>query len=262
MDLFPSEEETKHSWERRQRIVYKHYLCSWGQFFCDEASKSLPPCSFLPLTTPSAFQLAASDVSLFISLLSTFPQSFHGASSSCTSVTPPSHSCKLAISPHTWEPYGKGSLGDGALSKTALSPRTFVLSLPPVLLGSSQPLALWHSWMTSPASHNFHYALLLSGCLNPPAIQSWICSPPSSCLLTNTPINSLLISSFLMHSAKSISSGINKGGWIGCSVVVFFPLDPLPQVCTCQIKQALVWSVFNKKISKQMQGVKGIDFVK
>lgn len=119
MDLFPPDEETKYSWERRQRIVYKHYLCSRGQFFCDEASKSLPPCSVLPLTTPSAFQLETSDVSLFVSLLSTFPQYFHGASSSCTSLTPPSDSCKLAISPHTWEPYGKESLSDGALLKNS-----------------------------------------------------------------------------------------------------------------------------------------------
>lgn len=48
MDVSPPEEETKHSWERRQRIAYKRYLCSWGQSFCDEASKSLPPCSSSP----------------------------------------------------------------------------------------------------------------------------------------------------------------------------------------------------------------------
>lgn len=46
------------------------------------------------------------------------------------------------------------------------------------------------------------------------------------------------------------------------AVLLVFSLDPLPQVCTCQIKQALVWSVLNKEISKQMQGVKGVSFVK
>lgn len=125
----------------------------------------------LLLTTPSAFQLAMSDVSLFISPLSTFPQSFHGASSSCTSPTPPSHSCKQAISPHRWEPYGKESLGDGAPLESSSVCEDTRISLPSVLLGSSQPLALRHSCTTSLTSHSFHYAALLSGCLNPPAIQ-------------------------------------------------------------------------------------------
>lgn len=125
----------------------------------------------LLLTTPSAFQLAMSDVSLFISLLSTFSQSFPGASSSCTSPTPPSHSCKLAISPHTWGPYGKESLGDGAPLESSSIRKDTSICLPLVLLGSSQPLALRHSCTTSLTSHSFHDAALLSGCLNPPAIQ-------------------------------------------------------------------------------------------
>lgn len=89
----------------------------------------------LLLTTPSAFQLAMSDVSLFISPLSAFPQSFRGASSSCTSPTPPSHSCKLAISPHTWEPYGKESLGNGAPLESSSVCKDTRISLSLVLLG-------------------------------------------------------------------------------------------------------------------------------
>lgn len=153
-----------------------------------------------------------SDVSFFIFLLSVFPQSFRGASSSCTSPTLPSHSCKLAISPHTWEPYGKESLGNGASLKSSSACKDTHIYLPLVLLGSSQLLAVQHSCMTSLTHHSFHYAALLSGCLNPLAIQPQICSLYYSCLFTNMPINSLLISSFLMHSAKSIFGGINKEG--------------------------------------------------
>lgn len=81
----------------------------------------------LLLTTPSAFQLAMSDVSLFIS---PFPQTFRGASSSCTSPTPPSLSCKRAISPHTWEPYGRRAWVMEPLLKAALSARTPVYLCP------------------------------------------------------------------------------------------------------------------------------------
>lgn len=44
----PPQEESKHSWKRRQRRAYRHYLQSWGQSFWDETSKSLPACSSSP----------------------------------------------------------------------------------------------------------------------------------------------------------------------------------------------------------------------
>lgn len=123
----------------------------------------------LLLTTPSAFQLAMSDVSLVISLLSAFPQPFLGASSSCTSPTPPSHSCKLAISPTHGSLMGREASTMEPLLKAALPVRTPISLCPWFLLGSTQPPR--HSCLTSLTSHSFHYALLLSGCLNPPAIQ-------------------------------------------------------------------------------------------
>lgn len=73
------------------------------------------------------------------------------------------------------------------------------------------------------------------------------------------PINSLLISSFLMRPAKSISGGINKEGMNRLQCCYFFgPPAPLPQLCACQIKQAQVWSVLDKEISEETQGVKGM----
>lgn len=65
-----------------------------------------------------------------------------------------------------------------------------------------------------------------------------------------------------MCSAKSISGGINKERWIVCNVVIFFSPAPIPEVHACQIKQAQVWSVVDKEISKGTQGVKGMTFVK
>lgn len=62
MDVSPPEKETKHSWERRQIIAYKHYLCSWGQSFCRQGFQISPSSSPLPLhfslqwvTCPSSF---------------------------------------------------------------------------------------------------------------------------------------------------------------------------------------------------------------
>lgn len=169
MDVSPPEEETIPGKEGRE--LHMSVTCALEASPFVEKLPNLCLLAPLLLTTSSAFQIAMSDVSLFISLLSALPQSFRGASSSCTSPTPPSHSCKLAISPNTWEPYGKESLGDEAPLESSSICKDTRISLPLVLLGSFQLLALRHSCMTSLTSHSFHYAVLLSGCLNPPAIQ-------------------------------------------------------------------------------------------
>lgn len=121
-------------------------------------------------------------------------------------------------SPHTWQPRGKGRSMEPLWKQPC--PRGYPYLSLLVLIGSAQPLR--HSYPPSP-SHTFHYALLFSGCLNPPAIQPRISSPCCSCLLASMPINSLLISSLPKCSAKSISGGINKEGWIGGRVIIFFP---------------------------------------
>lgn len=171
MDVSPPDKETKHSWERRQIIAYKCYLCSWGQSFCRQGfqiSASSSPHHPLCISACNewrvpphfhAFRISTVFLWRLLQLYLSYPSLplFH-------------------LPPHMGALWKK-SLGNGATIKSSSVCKDTLMSLPQVLLGSSQLLALQHSCMTSLTSHSFHGAALLSGCLNPLVIRPLICSP-------------------------------------------------------------------------------------
>lgn len=119
MGSYPPQEESKHSWKRRQRRAYRHYLQSWGQSFRNEISKPLPACSssYHPLCISACTEWRTRHFPVLC---------IPTACSSCTSPAPPSHSFRLAIPPRmvaSWE--GKEH---GAPLKAAL-PMRIPLSL-------------------------------------------------------------------------------------------------------------------------------------
>lgn len=240
MDVSPPEEETKYSWERGKRIAYKCYLCSWGQSFCDEALKSLPPCSSSchhPLCTSACNEWRVPLHFPVFRVSTVFPWSLLQLYLSYPSLP------LLQVShlpPHMgtlWE----GKPGQWSLSRSSSVCKDTHIYLPLVLLGSSQLLAVQHSCTTSLTHHSFHYAAMLSGCLNPLAIQQWICSQHYSCLFTNMPIK---IPCWLVHFWCTCQiyfwwnkqEGMNR---LQCCYL-FFPLPPTPRSMPNQTSSGLV----------------------